>query len=230
MSTVGVARPYDLLGASPAVADAVAQLARAAGDDRGVLITAEPGLDAEAVARAIHEPERAARPALRGAGLRRRVGVGARETADRWTAAGQGGGPRKHFPVECAVSRRGRHAVPRRRQRDGGAAAAPPGAAAARRRGPRGAARRADDAGRARDRRRRGSARWRAARGAAAAAAAHGRGAGPAAAPGRRAGHCRGHAGGPPRPARFHARGADGSRRPAVAAEHRRAGRPHRRG
>ena len=54
MSIVGVARPYELLGASPAVADAVAQLARAAGDDRGVLITAEPGLDAEAVARAIH--------------------------------------------------------------------------------------------------------------------------------------------------------------------------------
>ena len=56
MSTVvGVAGPFELLGASPAVADAVAQLARAAGDDRGVLITAEPGLDAEAVARAIHE-------------------------------------------------------------------------------------------------------------------------------------------------------------------------------
>jgi DNA-binding NtrC family response regulator len=51
---VSVARPYDLLGASPAVADAVAQFARAAGDDRGVLITAEPGLDAEAVARVIH--------------------------------------------------------------------------------------------------------------------------------------------------------------------------------
>ena len=52
--SAGAARPYDLLGRSPAVADAVAQLARAAGDDRGVLITAEPGLDAEAVARAIH--------------------------------------------------------------------------------------------------------------------------------------------------------------------------------
>ena len=46
--------PYELLGGSPAVTDAVAQVARAAGDDRGVLITAEPGLDAEAVARAIH--------------------------------------------------------------------------------------------------------------------------------------------------------------------------------
>ena len=46
--------PYELLGASSAVADASAQLARAAGDDRGVLITAERGLDAEAVARAIH--------------------------------------------------------------------------------------------------------------------------------------------------------------------------------
>ena len=54
MSTAGVPRPYELLGASPAVADAVAQLARAARDDRGVLITAEPGLDAEAVARALH--------------------------------------------------------------------------------------------------------------------------------------------------------------------------------
>jgi DNA-binding NtrC family response regulator len=46
--------PYELLGVSPAVTDAIAQVARAAGDDRGVLITAEPGLDAEAVARAIH--------------------------------------------------------------------------------------------------------------------------------------------------------------------------------
>ena len=46
--------PYELLGASPAVADAVAQVARAAGDDRGVLITAEAGLDAEAVASGIH--------------------------------------------------------------------------------------------------------------------------------------------------------------------------------
>jgi len=56
VSTVDAAatRPYDLLGRSPAVADAVAQLARAAGDDRGVLLTAEPGLDAEAVARAVH--------------------------------------------------------------------------------------------------------------------------------------------------------------------------------
>ena len=56
MSTVvAVARPYELLGTSPAVADAVAQLSRAAADDRGVLITAEPGLDAEAIARAIHQ-------------------------------------------------------------------------------------------------------------------------------------------------------------------------------
>jgi DNA-binding NtrC family response regulator len=47
--------PYDLLGVSPAAAEAAAQVARAAGDDRGVLITAEPGLDAEAVARAIHQ-------------------------------------------------------------------------------------------------------------------------------------------------------------------------------
>jgi two-component system response regulator HydG len=54
MSAAGVVCPYELLGASRAVTDAVAQLARAASDDRGVLITAEPGLDAEAVARALH--------------------------------------------------------------------------------------------------------------------------------------------------------------------------------
>jgi two-component system nitrogen regulation response regulator NtrX len=46
--------PYELTGTSSVVRDAVAQVARAAVDDRGVLITAEPGLDAEAVARAVH--------------------------------------------------------------------------------------------------------------------------------------------------------------------------------
>ena len=62
-SVVGVPCPYELLGASPAVADAVAQVERAAADDRGVLITAEPGLDAEAVARAIHQrSQRRAQP------------------------------------------------------------------------------------------------------------------------------------------------------------------------
>lgn len=56
MSTVvGATRPYELLGTSPAVADAVAQVGRAAADDRGVLVTAEPGLDAEAIARALHQ-------------------------------------------------------------------------------------------------------------------------------------------------------------------------------
>jgi DNA-binding NtrC family response regulator len=51
----GGTSPFDLLGPSPAVTEALAQLDRAASDDRGVLITAEAGLDAEAVARAIHQ-------------------------------------------------------------------------------------------------------------------------------------------------------------------------------
>jgi DNA-binding NtrC family response regulator len=46
--------PYELTGTSGPVRDCVAQLIRAAADDRGVLITAEPGLDTEAVARALH--------------------------------------------------------------------------------------------------------------------------------------------------------------------------------
>jgi DNA-binding NtrC family response regulator len=46
--------PYELTGQSGRVRDCVAQLNRAAADDRGVLITAEPGLDGEAVARALH--------------------------------------------------------------------------------------------------------------------------------------------------------------------------------
>ena len=46
--------PYELAGASIAVRDCIAQVERAAADDRSVLITAERGLDAEAVARAVH--------------------------------------------------------------------------------------------------------------------------------------------------------------------------------
>ncbi len=45
---------YDLIGTSAAVRDSMAQVERAAAQDRGVLVTAEPGLDAEAIARAIH--------------------------------------------------------------------------------------------------------------------------------------------------------------------------------
>lgn len=46
--------PYELTGTSSVVRDCAAQVAAAAAEDRGILITAEPGLDAEAVARAIH--------------------------------------------------------------------------------------------------------------------------------------------------------------------------------
>jgi DNA-binding NtrC family response regulator len=46
--------PYELTGTSAVVRDAVAQARRAADDDRGVLITAEPGFDTEAIARALH--------------------------------------------------------------------------------------------------------------------------------------------------------------------------------
>lgn len=46
--------PYELTGTSSAVRDCAAQVAAAAAEDRGILLTAEPGLDAEAVARAIH--------------------------------------------------------------------------------------------------------------------------------------------------------------------------------
>ena len=56
MSTVvDTSCPYELLGPSRRAADALAQLERAAADDRGVLVTAEPGLDAEAIARAVHQ-------------------------------------------------------------------------------------------------------------------------------------------------------------------------------
>jgi two-component system nitrogen regulation response regulator NtrX len=47
--------PYELAGSSTVVRECAAQLARAAGDDRNVLIAAERGLDAGAVARAIHQ-------------------------------------------------------------------------------------------------------------------------------------------------------------------------------
>jgi DNA-binding NtrC family response regulator len=46
--------PYELMGSSPRVREALAHVATVAADERGVLITAEPGLDAERVARAIH--------------------------------------------------------------------------------------------------------------------------------------------------------------------------------
>ena len=47
--------PYELTGASAVVRECAALVERAAGDDRNVLIAAEPGLDAAAVARAIHQ-------------------------------------------------------------------------------------------------------------------------------------------------------------------------------
>jgi len=47
--------PYELIGSSAVVRECAAVLQRAAGDDRNVLIAAEPGLDAGAVARAIHQ-------------------------------------------------------------------------------------------------------------------------------------------------------------------------------
>ncbi len=47
--------PYELAGSSAVVRECVALVERAAGDDRNVLIAAEPGLDAAAVARAIHQ-------------------------------------------------------------------------------------------------------------------------------------------------------------------------------
>jgi DNA-binding NtrC family response regulator len=47
--------PYELAGTSAVVRECVALVERAAGDDRNVLIAAEPGLDAAAVARVIHQ-------------------------------------------------------------------------------------------------------------------------------------------------------------------------------
>lgn len=46
--------PYELVGESGAIRDCVSQVERASSDDRGALILAAPGLDAEAVARVIH--------------------------------------------------------------------------------------------------------------------------------------------------------------------------------
>jgi two-component system nitrogen regulation response regulator NtrX len=46
--------PYELTGSSSAVADCLAQLERVAADERHVLLTAERGLEAESVARAVH--------------------------------------------------------------------------------------------------------------------------------------------------------------------------------
>jgi two-component system, NtrC family, nitrogen regulation response regulator NtrX len=47
--------PYELAGTSAVVRECAALVERAAGDDRNVLIAAEPGLDAGAVASAIHQ-------------------------------------------------------------------------------------------------------------------------------------------------------------------------------
>ena len=47
--------PYELAGSSTVVQECAAQVARACGDARNVLIAAERGLDAGAVARAIHQ-------------------------------------------------------------------------------------------------------------------------------------------------------------------------------
>ena len=54
--------PPELAGSSPRARDCLAQFQQAAGDDRGLLVVAEHGLDAEAVARALHarSPRRSA--------------------------------------------------------------------------------------------------------------------------------------------------------------------------
>ena len=58
-----VSLPYELAGSSDAVRDCLAQVERAAADDRNVIVIAERGLDAEAVARVLHErSDRAERP------------------------------------------------------------------------------------------------------------------------------------------------------------------------
>lgn len=63
MSTKAKTLPYELIGSSGAVRECVAQVERAAADDRAVLITAEPGLDPEAVARVVHaQSARKSRP------------------------------------------------------------------------------------------------------------------------------------------------------------------------
>ena len=116
-------------------------LRRAAGDDRGVLITAEPGLDAEAVARAIHE--RGARQASPFVVL---ACDGTSPSAlekqlHRWAAVGQGGRPRKHLAQSSALYRAtGGTLFLADVARAGGAAAAPAGAHPARRRSTRGRA------------------------------------------------------------------------------------------
>lgn len=50
--------PYALTGTSPAVRECLERVRRAAEDDRGVLLTAAPGLDTAGVARAIHAASR----------------------------------------------------------------------------------------------------------------------------------------------------------------------------
>jgi DNA-binding NtrC family response regulator len=54
MSFDASALPYEMRGASDAARACLARAEHAAADDRGLLLTAEAGLDAEAVARAIH--------------------------------------------------------------------------------------------------------------------------------------------------------------------------------
>ena len=46
--------PYELTGPSRLVKEALAEVERAAADDRGILVTAEHGFDAESVARTVH--------------------------------------------------------------------------------------------------------------------------------------------------------------------------------
>ncbi len=46
--------PPELAGSSDRVRDCLAQFRQAAADDRGVLVVAERGLDAESIGRALH--------------------------------------------------------------------------------------------------------------------------------------------------------------------------------
>lgn len=55
MSVETARNPYELMGSSELIRDAAAQVWRAAADDRGVLVTAEAGLDAHALALAVHQ-------------------------------------------------------------------------------------------------------------------------------------------------------------------------------
>jgi DNA-binding NtrC family response regulator len=57
-----VAEAVELLGSSPAIAQIRDGIARIAASDRGVLLTAERGVDVESIARELHAQGRAARP------------------------------------------------------------------------------------------------------------------------------------------------------------------------